>query len=164
MKDVHSEFVKYPTGKIGKSEWCDVCKKYNSRRVTVTTIGVKDGKVLMVYRAKDPEKDTWTFPGGYVDWDETAMQAAGREFKEESGFEVKNLSILGVYSDPSRDPDGRQNIDICFYAKVGKKIGGHDKEVVKVKWFDLDKLPERIGYDHRQMFGDYKKRIMNKEL
>ena len=73
MVDLHREFVRYPNGKIGKGEWCDVCKRYNTRRVTVTTIGIKEEKVLMALRARNPEKDKWSLPGGYLDWDETAL-------------------------------------------------------------------------------------------
>lgn len=160
---IHDEFVKYPTGKIGKTKWCDVCKRYNSRRATCTTVGVSNNKVLMILRAKNPERGFWTCPGGYVDWDETAYKAARREFEEEAGYEIYDLKLLGVYSDPKRDADGRQNIDVCFYAKVGVKIGEHDKEVGKVKWFDLDKLPRKIGFDHRKMIEDYMKKIMSKK-
>jgi 8-oxo-dGTP diphosphatase len=153
--DIHSKFVGYPTGKIEKRDWCDCCYRYNSRRATITTIGVKDGKVVMVYRAKNPERGYWTFPGGYVDWDETVEESAIREFEEESGYEVKKLKLLGVYSDPKRDRDGRQNIDTCFFGEVGEEIGESDDEVERVKWFALNRLPKKIGFDHGKMFEDY---------
>ena len=164
------EFVKYPTGSIGKDAWCDGCKSYNNRRVTCTVVGVRgspstdstsslqasSGQVLMVKRALDPEKGKWALPGGYLFFDETVEECAGREFEEETGIKVRNLVLMGVYSNPKRDADGRQNVDCCFVGEVGEKIGESDHEVDEVKWFGLDELPKKIAFDHKKMIEDYK--------
>lgn len=82
---------------------------------------------------------------------ETAEQAAVREAFEETGLKVKLVKLIGVYSDPKRDPRG--HISAAFIAKpLSKKLKG-DVEVDEVKWFKLDELPE-IGFDHAKMIRD----------
>lgn len=147
----HDGFVKYPTGAIEKDGWCENCKSFNNRRVTCSVITMQDSKVLLVKRALDPEKGAWALPGGYLFYGETVEECAEREFEEESGYELEELELLGVFSDPKRDQDGRENVDCCFVGKVGTKVGGSDHEVELVEWFELNKLPEKIAFDHRKM-------------
>ena len=65
MSENHDEWVKYPTGAIDKGEWCGMCKTYNTRKMTTSVIGVRDGEIVLIKRAHDPEKDKWALPGGY---------------------------------------------------------------------------------------------------
>jgi 8-oxo-dGTP diphosphatase len=151
----HDEFVKYPTGKINKGEWCDSCKRFNTRNVTCTVIGIKEGKLLLVKRAHDPMAGFWAMPGGYLSWDETVEECAVREYKEESGFSVVNLKLLGIYSSPKRDADGRQNVDCCFVGEVVGVGGKHDLEVEEIRWFDLNEIPDKMAFDHGKMVKDF---------
>ena len=72
------------------------------------------------------------------------------------------MQLLGVYSDPKGDLDGRQNIDCSFMSKTVKFLGKHDQEVDRVKWWPLDQLPDKIAFDHRQMIADYKRQFTRK--
>ena len=45
-----------------------------------------DNRFLLVKRKKEPNADTWGFPGGHVELGETALQAAARELSEETGI------------------------------------------------------------------------------
>lgn len=148
------EFVKYPTGKIGKGKWCDECKRFNTRNVTCTVVGFKGGRVLMVLRSHDPQKGWWALPGGYLEWDETVEQAARREFLEETGYELDGVRLGGVMSAPDRDLDGRQNVDIFFVGEVGEKVGENDEESEEVKFFEVNELPEKIAFDHRKIIEE----------
>ena len=156
--DTYHDWVAHPVGDIPKDTWCEHCMRYNARVSTITVIGIKGSKVLMVLRKTDPQKGFWSFPGGYLSWDETTKQAGARELKEETGYQAKNLKLHGVYSDPKRDLDGRQNVDHCYIAEIGDQGDERDDvEVEAIKWFNLDDLPDKIAFDHRQMIEDYKK-------
>jgi 8-oxo-dGTP diphosphatase len=157
---IHDEFVKYPTGKIDKGEWCECCGRFNSRNITCSVISVRDNSILMVKRVRDPMKDYWAIPGGYLDWDETLEECAVRELHEETGYRAKNIKFFGVYSDPARDLDGRQNVDHCFVAEVDEKQDNYDKvETAEMKWYSLDKLPSKLAFDHGKMIEDYGKTL-----
>ncbi len=151
----HEEYIKYPTGKIGKNEFCDSCKKYNSRYSVVDVIILKEGKVLLQLRNLEPGKGKWALTGGYVDWDETLEEAAIREVKEELGYELDDVKFFKNYSWTWRDPDGRQNIDHVFIAHVQGDPPKLDLEVSDTKWFDLNDLPEGIAFDHGKILEEF---------
>ena len=78
---------------------------YLDPKVAVGTIVRDDGeRVLLLRRAIEPGYGKWVFPGGFVDRGEVVEQAAIREAREETGLDVTLVALLGVYSDPSRDP------------------------------------------------------------
>ncbi len=56
----------------------------------------KDGKVLLVQRAKPP-LGLWSLPGGHVEFGETAQTAAARELLEESGVTADLTVFAGLY-------------------------------------------------------------------
>ena len=58
-------------------------------------------KVLLIKRNKDPFKDYFSLPGGFVDEGEKVEDAVRREAEEELLVKVEPINILGVYSDPN---------------------------------------------------------------
>ncbi|MBN2367538.1 NUDIX hydrolase [Candidatus Woesearchaeota archaeon] len=156
----HEEFIKYPTGKISKGDFCSHCGKFNSRQVCYDVLAVWDKKILLIQRKQEPAKGYWALPGGYVDWDETAEECARREFKEETGCTTENLELLGIYSDPKRD-DGRQNVTLCYLTRLenNPKTKFDKEEISDLRWFSLDDLPEKLAFDHKDMIQDYKNQV-----
>ncbi|HDI74746.1 MAG TPA: NUDIX hydrolase, partial [Thermoprotei archaeon] len=71
-----------------------------------TVILTEDGAIVLIKRSKDPFKGYWALPGGFVEYGETVEEAAIREAFEETGIRIELLALVGVYSDPSRDPRG----------------------------------------------------------
>lgn len=121
------------------------------RHVTIDSLLIKDGKLLLVKRTgKLLEGGKWGLVGGFVDRDETLKEAVAREAKEESGYLVEDIIFLTVRDNPDRPKEDRQNISFIFICKATEKVGESDWEVDDQKWFDLDSLPpeEEIAFDH----------------
>lgn len=117
---------------------------------------IRGKQVLLVKRKFEPFKGMWVVPGGFVEEGETVEEAARREALEETGVKVKLVKLVGVYSDPKRDPRG--NISVAFIAKpLSGKLKG-DVEVEDVKWFNLDELPP-LGFDHAKMIDDARRML-----
>lgn len=113
-------------------------------------IEVGDGIVLV--KRKNPPYG-WALPGGFVDYGETVEEAAVREAKEETGLDVKLKGLLGVYSDPKRDPR-LHTVSVVFVASAeGKPVGKDDAAEAKI--FKLDALPQLV-FDHAKILKDYK--------
>ena len=106
-------------------------------------------KVLLIQRAKDPFKDAWALPGGFVSEKETLEEAALRELKEETGVEDLFIEQLFTFGNPERDPRGRV-VTVAYYALINlseHKIGA-DTDAKDVKWFLIDELPQ-LAFDHQ---------------
>lgn len=154
--DQNKLWLKHPKGLIQPGTLCPNCGRYNSRNSVAHALVIQDNKVLLVLRAQDPMSNYWAIPAGYVDWDETVEQASLRELKEETGYSGSNPRLFKIYSDPERDPDGRQNIAIVYLIDVIKEGASETpEEVLDVSWFSLEELPEKIAFDHRKIISDY---------
>ena len=97
------------------------CYKYPHPAVTTDCVifGFDGTKlnVLLVERGVEPFKGRWAFPGGFMKMDETALQGAKRELKEETGLENAYIKQFHAFTDPNRDPRERV-ITIAYYALV----------------------------------------------
>ena len=131
-------------------------KKYCNPSPTVDIILQSGSKILMIRRKKDPFKNLLALPGGFINEGETAEAAVKREAREETSLEVEPIEILGVYSDPKRDP--RKHIMSVVF--IGIVTGGTAKpgdDAQGIEWQELDKLnASELGFDHMQIIRDYK--------
>ena len=120
-------------------------------------------KVLLIKRNKDPFKDYFSLPGGFVNEGEKVEDAVRREAEEELLVKVEPINILGVYSDPNRDPRGHI-MSIAFIAKI---IKGNLKEgdgVAELRWVEINNLENiKLGFDHSKILSDYETWLKNKE-
>ena len=125
--------------------------KANLRHVVVDVIVIEKDKVLLVKRANHLESGgKYGLIGGYVDRDETIRDAVLREVEEETGYKVEIIRQLRVIDSPNRPGENRQNVAFLFLAKPIKKVSEPDDESTEVKWFPLDKLPDKkdFAFDH----------------
>ena len=87
-----------------------------------------------------------------MEYGETVEHAAVREVKEETGLEIKLQKLVGVYSDPKRDPRGH-TVTVCYSAK---QVGGCLKassDASEVKIFK--NIPWRnLAFDHAKILKD----------
>ncbi|MGB9616670.1 MAG: NUDIX domain-containing protein [Desulfomonilaceae bacterium] len=110
----------------------------------------KDGVVLI--KRKNPPYG-WALPGGFIDYGETAEQAAVREAQEETGLRVSDLKLFGVYSAPDRDPR-QHTITIVFSAHTDESPHGGD-DAAEARVFSWNRLPEPMAFDHAKILRDF---------
>lgn len=109
--------------------------------------------VLLVQRAKPPFAGSWALPGGFVDEGERVHEAAPRELLEETGLQVEQLELLGVYDTPGRDPRG-WTVSVVYTTTLERESavrGGDDAD--DARWFSVDSLPE-LAFDHALILRD----------
>lgn len=107
--------------------------------------------IVLIKRRNPPHG--WALPGGFVDVGETLEQAAIREAQEETGLFIMLEALLGCYSDPGRDPRGHTVSAVYIASASGIPVAADD--AAELALFSLDKLPERLAFDHRQVLADY---------
>lgn len=107
--------------------------------------------VVLVRRGSEPFEGQWALPGGFVEVGETVEEAAAREAAEETGLAVELARLVGVYSDPERDPRGH-NVSVAFVARVlgGDLDAASDAAEVAV----LDPEGVELAFDHTRIIAD----------
>ncbi len=131
--------------------------KYKNPIPTVDALIEKNGKILLIRRKIEPFKGKLALPGGHIEYGETVENAIKREVKEETNLKIKLIDILGVYSDPKRDPRGHR-ISIVFIAKpIGKKLNA-GSDALDIGFYNPEKLKkEDLAFDHFKIIKDYLK-------
>ncbi len=124
--------------------------------LAVDAIILLNGKVVLIKRKNPPFENCYALPGGFVEKGETVEQALAREVKEETGLDIVIVKLVGVYSEPDRDPRGRV-VSLCYLAEArGEPVPGADAKDIAL--FGLSELPE-LAFDHEQMIRDTKEDI-----
>ena len=109
---------------------------YDTPYVVVATLPVISERVVLVRRATNPGSGLWSYPGGYLETNETLEAGAIRETREETGLEVEINGLLGVYSRP-----GGRTVTIVFEATAEHEDWKDNLEVMEVKSFPMAGIP-----------------------
>ena len=125
--------------------------KHKNPVPTVDIIIEVEGGIVLIERKNQPHG--WAIPGGFVDYGETVEAAAVREAKEETGLEVTLTHLLGVYSDPSRDPRLHTISTVFVGTADGQPVADDDAADAGV--FTAETLPEDLAFDHSDILEDY---------
>lgn len=109
-------------------------------KVAVAVLLEREGKVLLVQRANDPQRGLWTLPSGFIDAGEDPVRAAERECQEETGFNVRVVGLIDVLSGQEH-PRGA-HILIAYRGEIvsGELQAGDDAQ--QVDFFTRQELPE----------------------
>lgn len=114
-----------------------------------------DRRVLLVTRGNPPFKGRYALPGGFVEVGETVEQACRRELREETGAEAGELKLVGVYSDPERDPRGHVCSVVFAGRSTAQDVKGAD-DAAEAAWV-ADWRDHDLAFDHRQVLEDAEK-------
>jgi 8-oxo-dGTP diphosphatase len=99
----------------------------------------------------------WALPGGFVDYGEKVEETVVREVLEETGLKTKIIELIGVYSDPNRDPRGHTITVTYLLDVIGGELNSGD-DASDAKFFELNNLPE-LSFDHDQIIKEIIRRI-----
>jgi len=116
--------------------------------------------IILIKRKNTPFRGYWALPGGFVEYGETVEAAVIRETKEETGLDISIEGIVGIYSDPERDPRGHV-VSICF---LGSPLDGKlraDTDASEVRVFKLEEINSLdLAFDHEKIIRDAIKLII----
>jgi 8-oxo-dGTP diphosphatase len=134
-------------------------KHYKNPTPTVDAIIQKNSQILLIERKKEPFRGYLVLPGGFVNEGERVEDAVKREVKEETSLDIVLLEILGVYSEPRRDPRGHV-MSTVFIGKISKRSYRVDAiardDAAAIKWLNLEAVVNtRFGFDHRKIITDF---------
>ena len=95
----------------------------------------------------------WAIPGGFVEVGETVEHAAVREAREETSLDVELVALLGVYSDPRRDPR-HHTASVVYVGRARGTPQGAD-DAAQARGFAPGALPAPLAFDHERILADY---------
>ncbi len=123
--------------------FCPACEQvvFRDHKVAAGVIVEHKAKVLLVRRRMTPRRGLWTFPAGFVDFDEAPADAAVRECREETGLEVEITGLLDVIS--GREHERGADIIIVYRARLvgGEARAADDVDRVAFCTPDENELP-----------------------
>ena len=129
----------------------------------VGIIILDDNKILLGHRVKKYtdtggiyEPDSWTLPGGKQEADETIIECAKRETKEETDLDVDNISVFGADDDITSD---RHFVTLYTYTKNynGEAKVMEKEKIDEWKWFDINNLPDNLYSPSEKEINAFKK-------
>ena len=120
----------------------------------------EDGRVLLQLRG---DKKTWAIPGGAMELGETSLQAAVREFYEETGIAVEAKRLLNVYTNFDESyPNGDKVQTVVFLYELqaleNVDISNfHNEETLRLGFFSKEEIAEleNVSDKHRLMLDEY---------
>ena len=113
--------------------------------------------MLLSKRGKDPHKDTYDIPGGFLEYGEQPEDGAHREILEETGTQIEIIGLLGMYTN-DYGIDEIKTLDIIY---LGKIISGEPKandDVAELTWFPISSPPKNFAFPNLPIiFADLQK-------
>jgi 8-oxo-dGTP diphosphatase len=122
----------------------------------------RHGRVLLIRRGNPPFKGRYALPGGFVDVGETVETACRRELEEETSVTAGDLTLVGVYSDPARDPRGH-SVAAAFATVLKRAKPKAGDDAAAVAWV-RDWRSEKLAFDHDEIVRDAYRLLRRKRM
>jgi 8-oxo-dGTP diphosphatase len=149
-----------------KSEKLKICEKFEKLKVPewikptpfltvdgIVKIFAPEFKGIVLIKRKNPPLG-FALPGGFVDYGESVEDALKREMKEEINLDVKIEKLLGVYSNPKRDP--RMHTSSCVFICHAFELPKAGDDAKEAFIFKLEEIPfEKLVFDHSKILRDF---------
>lgn len=117
----------------------------NNPRVGIGVFIFKAGKFLMLKRQGSHGADSWSIPGGHLEFGESFADTARREVMEESGLEIKNIRFGAVTNDIFLAENKHYaNVWLLSDWESGKEEIIEPNKATDIGWFDFDTLPSPL--------------------
>ena len=136
-------------------------------RIIKTGVGVlilQDNKILLGHRVPKSidtggiyEPDSWTCPGGKQEYEETVLETAIRETKEETNLLLKDVQVFTA-SDEFQSDRHFVTIGVISSSYEGELKVMEPEKINEWKWFNLNDLPNNLYTPSKNMIEEYKKR------
>ncbi|MBN2356765.1 NUDIX hydrolase [candidate division KSB1 bacterium] len=104
----------------------------------------QEGSILLVQRKFKPKAGDWSLPAGFVEYDETPLETAVRETKEETGLDIEIRSLFEVYG-ACDDPRVRVVLIVYTGMIVGGKLTAGD-DAIAAQFFPMHSLPVNMAF------------------
>lgn len=115
----------------------------------------KKEDIVLIRRKNPPFKNSYALPGGFVEIGESVEDACIREAFEETNIKVKIVKLIGVFSDPKRDPRGHivTVAYLCEPRTKNEKPKAQD-DAAALEIIPLSKIPSlKLAFDHMQIIN-----------
>lgn len=126
------------------------CFLFRPVRMGVRVLMIQANQVLLI---RHTYLNGWFMPGGGLNRNESLEQAARREAKEETGSDLGEINLIGVFTNYLQ---WKTDHTVVFLCKDFKITGKSDDEIAETSFFSLDDLPQNVYSSHRKLLEKYK--------
>ena len=123
--------------------------------VGVSVIIRKDNTYLLGLRKGSHGSGTWAFPGGHLEKNESIVECAKREIKEELNVNLENIIVKNYYTEDIFE--GKHYITLYVEANIGNQIveNMEPHKCEELQWFYINEFPKNLFYPLSQWINNF---------